>query len=352
MKLKEMLSALIAQKGSDLHLVAGQPPVFRVDGALVRQDSSALEESALTALLLEALSPGVRQQVEDLRQDVEVTQRHEGMLFRFHIFRERGKLGAALRTVPKEPPVIDDLYTRQKFRDLLHDLTKQPRGLILVTGPSGSGKTTTVAAMLETINRTRALRIITIEDPISYEMVSKQSLITQRSVGQDVPTFENGAFWAFHEDVDVIFLSELRTLDAVQYAFALAESGHLVFANLHVESASEAVNRLIEVFPEPRDLIRRMVARNVLAVLAQRLVPRADKPGRIAVNEALLVTARIRQMILEGHTDLTLAIEASRDIGMQTMDDSILEAYKEGLVSYETTWAHVQDRDRLGPLPA
>lgn len=350
MKLKEMLSELIARNGSDLHLTAGQPPVFRIDGALIRHDSPPLDEPTLNTLLLDALSPETRQQVEELHQDVEVSLRHEERLFRFHIFRERGRLGATLRPAPQKVPVIDDLYPQQRFRMLLQDLIKRPRGLIIVTGPSGSGKTTCVAAMLETMNQTMARRIITIEDPIAYEMVSKQSLVTQRAVGQDVRSFENGAYWAFHEDLDVIFLGELRTLDAVQYAFALAESGHLVFSCLHVESASEAVNRLIEVFPEPRDLIRRMAARNLVAVLAQRLVPCADRPGRIAVNEALVVTPRICQMIIEGRTDLTLAIEASRDLGMQTMDDAIMEAYHAGLISYETAWTHIQDREHLRPV--
>jgi len=247
---------------------------------------------------------------------------------------------------------LEDLYHETNFRFLLESLIKQRRGLIVVTGPAGSGRTTTCMAMLEAINRTRAVRIITLEDPISYELTSKQSLITQRSIGQDVPTYESGAYWAFNQDVDVVFIAELRTLDMVQYAIALAEAGCLVFTKLHVESAAEAIRRLIDVFPEPRDLIRRMLARNLVAVIAQRLVPRSDRPGRVAANEALVVTQRTRQLLMEGSTDLTtgLVMEASRHIGMQTMDDSLVELYRDNIISYETAWLNINDRDRLGPF--
>jgi twitching motility protein PilT len=355
MQLQQLLTELLERGGSDMHLVAGQPAVFRVDGALVRQEGAPLDEATLNRLLLTALAPddpNAGRAILDQRRDMETLLRQEGRVFRLHVFQERGRLAATLRTIPQEPPTLDELYHETRFRYLLESLIKQPRGVIVVTGPSGSGKTTTCMAMLEAINRTAAARIITLEDPISFEMTSKQSLITQRSIGQDVPTYESGAYWAFHQDADVIFIEEMRNLDTVQYAFALAEAGCLVLTQLHVESASEAVRRLIDVFPEPRDLIRRMMARNLVAVIAQRLLPRADRPGRVAANEALVVTQRTRQLLLEGPTDLTTALvmEASRHVGMQTMDDSLVELYRDNMISYETAWLHISDRERLGPF--
>jgi twitching motility protein PilT len=355
MLLNELLAELLERQGSDIHLVAGQPAVFRVDGVLLRREGAPLDETTLDRLLLSALSPddpNAGRATLDQRQDMETLIRQDGRVFRLHVFHERGRLAATLRTIPQEPPTLEEIYPETNFRFLLESLIKQPRGLIVVTGPAGSGKTTTCMAMLEAINRSTAARIITLEDPISYEMTSKQSLITQRNIGQDVSTYESGAYWAFNQDPDVVFIAELRNLDTVQYAFALAEAGCLVFTQLHVESAAEAVRRLIDIFPEPRDLIRRMMARNLVAVIAQRLLPRADRPGRAAANEALVVTQRTRQLLLEGPTDLTTALvmEASRHVGMQTMDDSLVELYRNNTISYETAWLNITDRDRLGPF--
>ena len=350
MELCMLLGELAEREGSDLHLVAGQPPVFRIDGALVRREGEALEEEALTTLLLAPLSEEQKTRLVSGRQDVEVSLRREGRSYRYYLYRERGRLAGTIRSVPQDPPPLELLYPdTHGIRGALEALTELPRGLVLVTGPTGSGRNTTCAALLERINQSLPRRILTLEDPIEYEMVSKKSLITQRSIGQDVASFREGALSAFREDVDVILISEMRDLETIQYALALAESGHLVFSTLHLERATDAVRRLIEVFPEPRDLIRRTVARNLAAVIAQRLLPRADKPGRVAVNEVLLGTPQIRRMIAENAADLTLGIEAGRDAGMQTMDDSILRCYRQGILSYETAWTYIEDHERLGP---
>ena len=350
MELDMLLSELIDRKGSDLHLVAGQPPVFRIQGELVRGEGAPLDEATLSALLMSPLSEEQQTLLLTHRQDIEVSLNHRGRLYRHHVFREHGRLAAAIRPVPQEPPTLEMLYPDPEgVGGVLRTLSQLPRGLVLVTGPSGSGKATTSAALLETINREQSRRIVTLEDPIEYEFVSKKSLITQRCVGQDVASYELGALSAFREDMDVILINELRDLETVQLAFALAESGHLVIAMLHLENASDAIRRLIEIFPEPRDLIRRTVARNLAAVVAQRLLPRADRPGRVAANEILISTPRIQRMITENSTELNVAIEAGRDAGMQTMDDSILALYRQGILSYETTWTHIEDHERLGP---
>lgn len=350
MELSTLLTELADQSGSDLHLVAGQPPVFRIDGALVRREGEALDEEALTALLLAPLSEEHKTRLMTHRQDIEVSLQREGHSYRYCLYRERGRLAGAIRSVPQDPPPLELLYPdTQGIRDTLQALTQLPRGLVLVTGPTGCGKNTTCAALLERINQSQPRRILTLEDPIEYEMVSKHSLITQRSIGEDVASFREGAHSAFREDVDVILISEMRDLETIQYALALAESGHLVLSTLHLERATDAVRRLIEVFPEPRDLVRRTVARNLAAVIAQRLLPRADRPGRVAVNEVLLGTPQMRRMIAENVADLTLGIEAGREAGMQSMDDSLLRCYRQGILSYETAWTYIADHERLGP---
>jgi twitching motility protein PilT len=223
----------------------------------------------------------------------------------------------------------------------------------VVTGPTGSGKTTTCAGMIETINRSRAERILTVEDPIEYEFQPKQSLITQRAVGQDVTDFPAGLRSALREDPDVLYVSELRDLETLSLTLSLADTGHLVFTTLNVPSASAAVQRLVDAFPEAqRGAIRGLLARNLMAVVAQRIVPRLHQPGRVPVNEILIGTPRVRQMILEGHTDLTVAIEAGRDQGMQTMDDALVRLFERGVISHNEAWSHLLDRDRIRPEQA
>ena len=351
MELTTLLAELIERKGSDLHLLAGEPPAFRIDGALTRQDGPALDAAEMEALLLPHLTDDQRVALTEQRQDVETILRHDGYGFRFNVFRGRDGLAAVLRAIPNRIPALEELDFEANVAAFLRSLLATPRGLVLFTGPTGSGKITSVFSLLETINRDRTARILTIEDPVGFEMVSRQSLVTQRYVGEDVPSFEAGLHSAFHEDPDVVLVGEMRSLETVHLSLALAESGHLVFSTLHLENVSDAVNRLVDVFPEPRDVIRRTLARNLVAVIAQRLLPRSPEPGRVVVNEVLTVTPRVRQMIAEGQKDLSVAIEAGREAGMQTMDDAVLKRFRAGKISYETAWANMQDRERLGPRP-
>lgn len=340
MELSALLTDLIARDGSDLHLAVGQPPTFRVGGELTRRDGPALDAAQMDALVGRYLTDGALEADVSLRQD-EAT-------FRCHVFRERGRPGAAIRVIPSKVPTLDELFAGQEgVNAVLRSLTQRLRGLVLITGPIGSGKATTCAAMLEEINQTRAERIVTVESPIEYVLQSKRSLITQRGVGQDVPSFEDGARAAWQEDADVILIGDLHSMEAVQLALSLAETGHLVFAKLHLESASEAVQRLIEAFPEPREGVRRMLARTLLAVVAQKLLPRVER-GRVPAIELMMATPRVRQMIAEGKVDaLDLVVEAGHDQGMRSMDDAVLALHRAGAISRETAWHALQDRDRL-----
>lgn len=352
MELTALLAELVEANGSDLHLVTGQPPIFRVGGELIRREGETLSETDIERMLLPNLSEGQKAALAAGAQDAGVTLLQDEATFRVHVFRERGAPAAAIRMIPSQVPTLDMIFSEENtVKTILQDLIRQPRGLILLTGPTGCGKTTTCFSLLEEINRTRAERIVTVEESISYVLQSKQSLITQRSVGQDVASFEDGARSAWQEDLDVIFLGALATLDTLRLALALAETGHLVISQLDVESAPDAVQRLIEAFPEPRENVRRMLARHLLAVVAQKLLPRSGRTGRVPANEILLATPRVKQMIADGQGDLNLAIEASRDQGMQTMDDSVLALYGAGAISEETARYNLEDPTRLGTPP-
>lgn len=347
--LQTLLAELAAREGgSDLHLVVGQPPVFRVNGELIRRDGPALDGAQVEALLTPYLRETQKADLLAGVQDAKLTLRHDGATFGCQVFRERGQFGAAIRLLPSKVPTVGDL----ELPRIVEQLTHTRRGLILLTGPTGSGKATTCAAMLETINQTRAERILTIEDPMAYVFESKQSLITQRVVGEDVASFAEGVRAAWQEDPDIILIGQLENMEMVQLALALAETGHLVLSTLHAESASEAIQRIVEVFPEPRETIRRLLARTLQAVIAQRLLTRAGRYGRVPANEILIASPRVRQMIAEGkEADLGLAIQAGYNLGMQTMDDSILDLYRASQVSHDTAWHALEDRTRLEAPP-
>jgi twitching motility protein PilT len=350
MTLNELLDELSERKGSDLHLVVGEPPIFRVNGHLLRrEETTPLNGSAMDSLILPYLTEPQRARISE-GYDVEKTLALEKFRYRFLIFHERGNLAASLRVVPNQVPTLEELgFTDEEYP--LHKLTKLKRGLIIVAGPTGSGKSTTIAAMVEEINRTRAERIITIEDPIEYEFQSKLSVVSQRTVGEDVPNFPSGLRSAFRADPDVLLIGEARDLETMILALTLADTGHLVFMTLHVNTASEAVRRLIDVFPESHQpVIRRQVSNNLQAVIAQTLVPRHNQPGRVPAEEILIGTPRIRRMIAEGNYDLTIAIEAEREMGMRTKDDDLVRLANKGVISVEMARSRMDDRNRL-PYP-
>ena len=344
MELKSLLEALLKSSSSDLHLVAGQPPIFRNDGRLARQEGEALTDAEVEGLLSPYLTPEQQNALREEKQGADVTIREHGRAFRCQVFLERGRLGAAIRVVPLGPPSLEEL----ELLELMQPVLQSKSGLVLVTGQTGSGKSTTTAAIVETLNRTTERRVLTLEDPIEYEFVSKKCVITQHSVGKDVASYETGVQMVLRCDPDVVLIGELRSLESLWWAMTLADTGHLVFTILHTSDATESLHRILNSFPEPRDSVRMMLARSLTAIVSQRLLPRANRPGRVAANEILLANARIRRMIVEGQTDMTLAIEAGREQGMQTMDDSVLAHYKNGVISYDTAWHAMLDRERLG----
>ncbi|MEO7718741.1 MAG: PilT/PilU family type 4a pilus ATPase [Capsulimonas sp.] len=355
MELADLLSEFVGRQASDLHLAAGQPPTLRTWGALAPifvgggDVPPTLASEDVDRLFAEYLSDDELTAFRGGR-DVNKSIEWEGNLFRCCFFQDRAGSAAELRLIPTKIPTLTELFG--DGAGLFRDLTAQKRGLILTVGPTGSGKSTTVAAMIDEINRERCERIITIEDTVEFVHRSKMSMVSQREVGSSVESVEQGALSVLRADPDVVLIGELRTPEAVRITLALAETGHLVFATMHAVSVSEAVQRLIESFPDAQDTMRRMLARSVTAVISQRLLPRANGRGRVPVDEILLSNNRVRTLISDGATDLTLAMEAGRDQGMRTMDDAILEAYSRGDISYDTAWGRIDDRERLGLKPA
>ena len=338
---------------SDLHLVAGQPPVFRKEGTLIRREGAVLDAETLEKLIAPHLSEALRVRLLHEGRDVTAAVRHGGQAFRMHVFRERGNLCAALRIRPRNVPTLDELGFEGAHLELLKDLTKRMRGLVIVTGPTGSGKSTTIASMIEEINRTRAERILTVEDPIEYEFTSKESLITQCEMDTDFPDFPRALRGAFFTDPDVILVGALNTLESLQLSLSLAETGHLVFAPLGQPSASEALERLVASFPESnRREVRRQLSNNLQAVIAQQLVPRFEKPGRVALHEILMATPAVRQAIRDGASDFAAEIEAGREIGMQTMDDALVKAVEAGEIGRELALGRLSDPSRLATAPS
>ena len=344
MELDSLLAQMTQRKASDLHLAAGVPPIFRVDGALVPAPPSNLTPEELDALLQTALSED-KLATARLGRDISVTLRHADQTFRCQVFRERGHLAAAIRVLPGRIPTLEEMHLPPIFETLTHTL----RGLILVVGPTGSGKTTTVVSMLDEINMTRSERIYTLEDPLNYVFKTKLSLVTQRVIGEDVESYERGLLSIKDADPDVVFIGELRTPEVARLALEMAEAGALVFSQMTADTVADAVAQLLELLGEPR---RQLLDRTLKAVIAQRLLVRADRQGRLAANEILLNTPRISQMIADGQTQpelLALAMEAGQRLGMQTMDDALLGFYAEGVISRETAESHLTDTARLPP---
>jgi twitching motility protein PilT len=344
MELKTLLNALLKNSGSDMHLIAGQPPTFRLDGKIERHGDTALTASEIEGLLSPYVTPEHQQMLRTDKMDVGLTIREHGRAFRCQVFLERGRLGAAIRVIPLGPPTLEQL----ELQHLMQPILQCRSGLVLVTGQTRSGKSTTTAAIIEALNRSTEQRVFTIEDPIKYEFVSKKCAITQHAVGEDVASYEAGLQMLMRSDSDIVVIGELRTLEVCWSAMTLADNNNLVFTVLHTNSATESLRRILDAFPEPRDNVRQMLARCLTAIVSQRLLPRANRPGRVATHEILLVTPRIRRMIAEGQTDMTMAIEAGRDQGMQSMDDAVLAHYKNGIIAYETAWQTMLDRERLG----
>ena len=337
MLIEEILEKVVSLKGSDLHISAGLPPVFRVDGVLKRTDAPPLSPDDVEALLFPMLSNEQRRRLE---QDWELDFSYgiQGLSrFRVNFYKDKGNYAAAFRVITSIVPSFENLG----LPDVVRRTAEKPRGLVLVTGPTGSGKSTTLAAMIDYINTNRAEHILTIEDPIEFVHSSKKSVVHQRELGQDTRSFANALRSALREDPDIILVGEMRDLDTIALALTAAETGHLVFGTLHTSSASQTIDRIIDVFPEgQQQQVRIQLSNSLVAVFAQTLLPKlqpdGSKKGRIMAQEIMLVTPAISNLIREAKAaQIYSTIQMNQGTGMQTLEMALKELYQNNLITLE-----------------
>ena len=344
-KIETLLEECIKRKASDLHLQYGLPPIFRIDGALTPiAGMPNLNEESIQSLIFSTLD---EEQRKILIKDKEFDYSFAfGDIARFRVnaFHERGNLAAAFRLIPNEIKNVNELG----MPSIVETFAEFPRGLVLVTGPTGSGKSTTLAALIDKINREKSTHIITIEDPIEFTHRSQRSVIAQREVHYDTFSFAAALRSALREDPDVVLIGEMRDLETIQAAITIAETGHLVFASLHTNSAAQSIDRMIDVFPaHQQSQVRTQLANILMAVCAQRLVP-AIGGGRVVAAEIMVANSAIRALIRDGKThQIDTAIQTGVEQGMQTMDRTLAKLVQTGVITYDSAREFAVDINEL-----
>ena len=341
----DLLQTMVDEAGSDLHLRVGVPPVIRLHGRLVQLDMPALTPDDTESLMKSITSEAHIQKVREFGGTDFGFAFGDQARFRVSVFREKGQHGLVLRQIPNKLLTLDQIGLPPSIKDLLF----RPRGLILVTGPTGSGKTTTLASMINVINQECDHHIITVEDPIEYYHPHKKSIVTQREIGVDVPSFAEALRRALRQDPDVMLVGEMRDLPTMEAAITAAETGHLVFATLHTTGAARTVDRIVDAFPTAQqEQVRTQLSVGLVAVISQLLLVRADRPGRIAAFEVMISTPSIRARIRDNKTfQITSDIQTGAKNGMVTLDSHLLDLYLKGLIHYEDLITKAQDPDTL-----
>jgi twitching motility protein PilT len=340
----KLLQACVKQGASDIHIVTGQPPVFRLHGRMRKLETKTLEPDD-TVALMKSIAPDRCQKELQEKGSADFGFAFGDLArFRVSIFKQRGHVSMVLRQIP------NDMLTPQQLGlpDVVTKLVLRPRGLFLVTGPTGSGKSTTLASLVNFINETVDHHIITIEDPIEFYHYHKKSTVNQREVGVDVPSFSEAIRRALRQDPDVILVGELRDLETIQAAISAAETGHVVFGTLHTNSAQGTINRIIDAFPgNLQDQIRTQLSTSLIGIVAQTLLPKIGG-GRLAAYEILVVTSAIANLIRENKTfRISSAIQTGQKFGMQLLDDHLFRLWKEEKVIIEEVMAKAHNPDDL-----
>jgi twitching motility protein PilT len=345
----DLLEQMVTRNASDLHLSVGAPPSVRVRGKLERlPDFPALTAEDTQQLLYRIMSTEQQKNLEIKRQ-IDMSHSIPGLArFRVNIYFQRESLGAAFRLIPEELKTLEELglpSTLRVFAD-------KPRGLVLVTGPTGSGKTTTLAALIDEVNRSRAEHILTIEDPIEFIHRHKRCIVNQREIGPDATTFGEALRAALRQDPDVILLGEMRDLETISTALTAAETGHLVFGTLHTQSAPGTIDRIIDVFPsEQQEQVRVQIASSLQGVITQALLPTADGTGRVPALEILIPDDAVRNLIRQGKVEQVYSVmQTATSRGMQTMEQSLAELTMRGVVTLEVALGASSRRDQLASL--
>ena len=333
MQINKLLQTVVSQGASDLHLSVGVPPCVRLYGRLVRLKTKSLEPPDTVALMKSITSERCQQELQAVGSTDYGFSFGEQARFRVAVFRQRGYTGIVLRLIPNKLMSFEEIGLSEQVKQLLW----RPRGLVLVTGPTGSGKTTTLATMIDFINTNRDTHIITIEDPIEYFHSHKRSIITQRELGVDVPAFAEGLRRALRQNPDVILVGEMRDLETMETAISAAETGHLVFATLHTNSAEGTINRIVDAFPErQQEQVRIQLASNLIAVICQALIPDTTGRGRVAAFEIMIRTPAISNLIRTQKVyQITSEIQTGNKYGMILLDDSLAKLYHAGRITEE-----------------
>jgi len=345
MTLEEILRIAYGANASDIHVTVGIPPKMRVNGHLYALDCPPLTSADTLELCLSILNPAQRERFEERGEyDLSIAFPEIGR-YRVNVYKQRGAIGIALRTVGTQIPDPEVLGVPRS----VVELHTRKRGLILVTGPTGSGKSTTLASVIDKINCNRDAHIITLEEPIEYSHMHKMSIVNQREVGQDTQSFANALRAALREDPDVILVGEMRDYETISTAITAAETGHLVLSTLHTNNAAATIDRIIDVFPpHQQGQIRVQLSNVIVSIIAQQLIPNVTGDGRVASFEVMHANAAIRNLIREGKSHMIQSvIQTSKAEGMITADDALLALYMSRRISKESCIQYAQDPERM-----
>jgi twitching motility protein PilT len=346
MHIDDLFRSAVKKKASDLHLVAGQKPILRINGELKPiQDSKVLTPANIQDLAFDIIT---QQQKDKFIADKELDVSYEISKlsrFRVNMHFERGNVGMVARVIPNKIPTMQELM----LPNIAHDLIKRDSGLVLVTGPTGSGKSTTLAAMVNFINKERSKHVVTLEDPIEFVFVSDKSLIIQRQLHTDMLTFEQALSHVLRQDPNIIVVGEMRNLETIAAAITLAETGHLVLATLHTHNTSQTVDRIIDIFPShQQEQIRMQLSTSLAGILSQKLIPNTEGT-RVAAREVLINIPAVANLIRENKiAQIKTVVQTNADKGMFSMDQNLLELYKAGHISEEDVKIHLTDKEMAG----
>jgi twitching motility protein PilT len=344
-QIDRLLDTVIKQNASDLHLTVGKPPTIRARGRLVELRTKVLEPEDTMALMKSIAPERSQTEIQEEGGSDFGFAYGDQARFRVSIFKQKGVVGLVLRQIPNELLGMDAIGLPR----ICIDLIRRPRGLFLVTGPTGSGKTTSLAAMINYVNENLDRHIITVEDPIEYYHPHKKSIVNQREVGTDVPSFAEALRRALRQDPDVILVGELRDLETIEAAITAAETGHLVFGTLHTTGASGTINRIIDAFPvAQQNQVRVQLASALMAVVSQQLLRRIDKKGMVAAYEFMLVTPAIANLVRENKTfRIDSSIQTGKKFGMQLLDDHLWSLFEKGWIDPEDMIDKCRDTESM-----
>ncbi len=343
LELNKLLSVVLERDASDLHLVVGEPPIIRVDTQLIRLDNYQVLSNDVVSGLIDVLMNPLQKKMFEEQMHMDLSYAFKDQIrFRVNVYRQRGVLAIALRVVPNHVKTLEEL----NLPTMLKKFTERKQGLVLMVGPTGHGKSTALASMIDEINKTRAEHILTIEDPIEFIFTPKQSIVTQRELYTDTPSFSGALKAALREDINVVLVGEMRDLESISTALTVAETGHLVFATLHTNDAAQSIDRIVDVFPAyQQQQIRSQLANVLVGAVSLRLLPKVGG-GRIPAYEVLVTNHAVRNVIRDNKIyEIPNIIHTNLEEGMVPLDKTLALLVKQGLVDFEVAQNFVLDND-------